>query len=115
MNKKLNLKSKSLIIFIISILMIAATVITTCAAVNLSGGVKEMADEVTKQAKSVASVVFGVGALGCLVFTAVKGIKAFMSYRKNESYETMPVVFGGIATIVCSLCSASSFFGWFGI
>lgn len=115
MNKKLNIKSKSLIILIVTILMIASTVITTFAAVDLAGGIEHMASQVTKQGKAVATVVFGVLALGCLIFTVVKGIKAFMSYKKNQDYETMPVVLGGIATIVASLCATSTFFGWFGL
>ncbi|MCH5300759.1 MAG: DUF3852 family protein [Ruminococcus sp.] len=114
MNKRLNLKSKSLIIFIISILMIASTVITTCAAVDLAGGITQIANQVKTQGKTVAAVIFGVIAVGALIFTIAKGIRAAIAYNNNQDYKITPVVVAGIGTIVAGLCSTSAFFGWFG-
>lgn len=85
------------------------------ADISLTNGVQNIIEKVTGEVKSVAPIIFGFLALIALVFTIVKGFKALMAYRNNESYNTIPVITGAIATVIMGLLTTGAFFGWFGL
>ena len=82
--------------------------------VDVTNGVQQMINKVTSQIKSVTPIIFGVLALIALIFTLVKGFKALIAYRGNQDYNVVPVITGGIATVIMGLLTSASFFGWFG-
>lgn len=112
---KKTLKKVTTIIAVISTLMTASMIEFYAANVDFSGGVNQVANQVTSQAKVIAATVFGCFAIFCLAFTFAKGIKAAIAYHKQENFSIGPVVASGIGTIVAGLASASTFFGWFGL
>lgn len=112
--KKL-IKKATAIIAVISTLMMSSMIDFYAASVDFSGGVNQVTNKVTAQAKSIAGTVFGCIAIFCLAFTVAKGIRAAISYHRQENFSIAPVVAGGIGTIVAGMASLSTFFGWFGL
>lgn len=106
---------KNLISLLVALTTVSVSITPVFSAdVDLSGGIENIAKEITVEAKDIASILFGTVALICLIFTIVKGLKALMSYNKGREAEVTPVILGAIGTIVCALASGGSFFGWFG-
>lgn len=115
MKTKKLLSSKIIaILVIVTILTIAATVEFN-AAVDFSGGITQVTNEVKNQAKTIMGVVFGAVALFALAFTVAKGIAAAFEYKRGDRVHIGPVIGGGIGTIVAGLASSTLFFGWFGL
>ncbi len=96
-------------------LMIASMIEINAAEVDFSGGVSQLATNVTSQAETIAGTVFATVALFALAFTVFKGVKAAFAYRRNEDVHIGPVIAGGIGTVLCGLASSTAFFGWFGL
>ena len=98
---------------IIALFVVISTV--QFGAVDFSGGVEQVTNEVKNQAKSIMVTIFGAVALFALCFTVFKGIAAAFNYRRGEAVHYGPVIAGGIGTIVAGLCASATFFGWFGL
>lgn len=96
-------------------MLIISAMLQANAAVNFSGGVKQVANNVTSQGKAIAATVFGAVAVVALAFTVAKGIKAGAAYNRGEQVHLGPVIGCGIGTIVAGLASSSLFFSWFGL
>lgn len=96
-------------------MLIISAMLQANAAVNFSGGVERVANDVTRQGKAIAATVFGAVAVVALAFTVAKGIKAGAAYHRGEQVNLGPVIGCGIGTIVAGLASATTFFGWFGL
>lgn len=103
------------IIAVVSTLITASMIEFYAANVDFSGGVSQVAEKVTSQAKTIAATIFGVLAIFCLAFTIAKGVKAAIAYQRQDDVHLGPVISGGIGTIVAGLASLSTFFGWFGL
>lgn len=110
-----NKKIKAVILLLVITSISAISIINAYATVDLAGGIEAMSDEVISQAKAIATIVFGVIALICLIITVATGIFCFVKHRRHEEYEVGPVIGCGIGTIIASLCAAGSFFSWFGL
>lgn len=101
---------------VLAIVAAMSGVITVNAAVDFSGGIEQVTNNVTSQAKAIMGTIFGFVAIIALAFTVAKAIKAGLAYhRSGEPVNATPIVAGGIATIVAGLASSATFFGWFGL
>lgn len=111
---KLTRKITSIFVLISSLILLAITQVN--AVVDVAGGLKQAANEVTKQVKSVAVILFGLGAVICLVIACWKLVTGLIEHnRQGTEINWKPIVTCFIATILCSLFSVSTFFGWFGV
>lgn len=115
MNNKRKVLKKIAAVSLAATVFIISAMLQVSAAVDFSGGVTEVAEEVTSQGKTIAATAFGVVAVIALAFTAAKGIKAGFTYHRGENVSLGPVIAGGIGTIVAGLASAATFFSWFGL
>lgn len=85
------------------------------AAVDVAGGVEQITQQVTTQAKTIMGIIFGAVALICLAYTVAKGIGLLMEHRQGHPTTATPVIMGAIGTIVAGLASSATFLGWFGL
>ncbi len=111
---KISRKVKCILSVIGSFVFLSST--QANAVVDVAGGLSQAADEVEKQLKSVAVILFGLGAVICLVLACWKLVGGLVEHnRQGTEINWKPIVTCFIATIVCSLFSVSTFFGWFGV
>lgn len=96
--------------------LLTAGSIQTNAVVDVAGGISKAADEVKKQAKSVATVFFGLLAVVALIVACYKLVTGLMENdRQGKDINWKPILTAFAATIVCSLFAAATFFNWFGV
>lgn len=85
------------------------------AAVDVAGGVEQITQQVTTQAKTIMGIIFGAVALICLGYTVAKGVGLLMQHRQGQPTTATPVILGAIGTIVAGLATSGAFLGWFGL
>ncbi|MBQ2972372.1 MAG: hypothetical protein IJE16_07485 [Ruminococcus sp.] len=87
----------------------------TTLAVDLAGGVQEVADQVLAQARVIFGIVFLLATLICLGFTVANAIIYASTLKKGNSCSPGTLIGCAIGTIVAGLATGTSFLGWFGI
>ena len=85
------------------------------ANVDLSGGIKEVTNEVISQVKAVAGAIFLVATVILLVVGLVKVVTAFAKRSRNEDYNFGPGIGCLIGAVIAGVLSAGTFFSWFGV
>lgn len=112
----MKIKKKFITVLSVISVLITSAMIQANAVANVSGGLNKVFDEVKKQAKSIATAGFALGALICLIVACTKLIGGLLeNHRSGEpiGWKTIGIAFG--ATVACSLFASASFFGWFGL
>lgn len=113
----MNLKKKIITSLATAITLISATIINASAAVDVSGGLEHVFNELKVELKDVAALGFALAAVVCLIVAFVKLIGGFIEHHRgtNSDFPWKPVGFAFAAALVCSLAASANFFGWFGV
>ena len=113
------IKKTSRKVIFISVLVftfICYTALSVGAEVNVSRGLEQILTPLKTQTKSIAALIFALLAIVAIAIALIKLVSALLeNHRTNEPINWKPIVTAFAAAVVCGLCSATTFFVWFGI
>lgn len=116
LSKAKNSTKKAITILGLVLTFICYTALSAGAAVDVSGGLEQIASPLKNQIKQVAAIAFAICAIVAIAIALFKLVSALLeNHRTNEPINLKPIGFAFAAAVVCGLCSATTFFGWFGI
>ena len=101
---------------VLIVTFICCTALSVSAAVNVSGGLQQIITPLKNQIKNIAALIFALLAIVAIAIALIKLVSGLLeNHRNNEPINWKPICYAFAAAVVCGLCSATTFFGWFGI
>lgn len=106
---------KQILMFLLVSTFICFTAISA-SAVDISNGLEQIITPLKTEVKQVAAICFALLAIVAIAVGVFKIATSFLeNHRTNEPINWKPICIAFAAAAVCGLCSATTFFSWFGI